>query len=54
MQYVCLLAVWDRTTQTLFLLLHLLPPTAKGKKKPNRATVDVAMSRIISFHQVTK
>ncbi|XP_011686422.1 PREDICTED: uncharacterized protein LOC105449120 [Wasmannia auropunctata] len=46
------IALWDKTTQTLFLLLHLLPPTARGKKKPNHATVNVAMSRLISFHQI--
>ncbi|XP_011641113.1 uncharacterized protein LOC105429675 [Pogonomyrmex barbatus] len=48
------IALWDATTQTLFLFLHLLLPTAKEKKKPNHATVDVAMSRLISFHQITK
>ncbi|XP_036144470.1 uncharacterized protein LOC118646198 [Monomorium pharaonis] len=46
------IALWDKTIQTLFLLLHLLPPTAKGKKTSNCATVDVAMSRLISFHQI--
>lgn len=43
---------WDDTTRSLLILLHLLPPTAKGNKKCVKEPVRHLSEKLITFKPV--
>lgn len=46
--------IWDKPTRVLLILLQLLPPTAKGRKKGVRDTLACVANRLIVFKKVIK
>nr|XP_033963161.1 uncharacterized protein LOC117464696 [Pseudochaenichthys georgianus] len=46
--------VWDCEVAAILLLLHLLPPTSKGKKSPVKISAKDAAGRLVKFLRVGK
>ncbi|XP_062384041.1 uncharacterized protein LOC134071377 [Sardina pilchardus] len=40
---------WDSDMSTIILLLHLLPPSAQGRKRPGRISASNAVDHLIKF-----
>lgn len=47
----CLFVDWDSEIAAILLLLHLLPPTFKGKKSSKISALDAA-GRLVKFMKV--
>ena len=43
---------WDSDLSSILLLLHLLPPSAQGRKKPGKMSATQAMGNIVVFRKV--
>ncbi|OXA38682.1 hypothetical protein Fcan01_26604 [Folsomia candida] len=41
---------WDQSTLALFVLLYLIPPTARGKGQGGRCSIEKAKSRLVTFY----
>ncbi|XP_063075072.1 growth/differentiation factor 2 [Engraulis encrasicolus] len=42
---------WDSDTSAIILLLHLLPPSAQGRKKPGKISASNAVDHLIKFQK---
>ncbi|XP_039903918.1 uncharacterized protein LOC120743945 isoform X2 [Simochromis diagramma] len=40
---------WDSDLSTILLLLHLLPPSAQGRKRPGKMSASQAVNNLIKF-----
>ncbi|XP_076836399.1 uncharacterized protein LOC143528675 isoform X2 [Brachyhypopomus gauderio] len=43
---------WDSDMSAIMLLLHLLPPSAQGKKRPGKMSASQAVDQLIRFQKV--
>ncbi|KAL2097491.1 hypothetical protein ACEWY4_006698 [Coilia grayii] len=45
---------WDSDLSSILLLLHLLPPSAQGRKKPGKMSATQAMGNLVVFRKVRR
>lgn len=48
----CFTVGWDSDMSAILLLLHLLPPSAKGRKRPGKMSASQAVDHLIRFIKV--
>lgn len=46
------LVLFDYFLSSILLLLHLLPPSAQGRKKPGKMSATQAMGNLVVFRKV--
>lgn len=45
-------AGWDSDLSSIILLLHLIPPTAQGRKRPGKVSASQAEKHLVVFKKV--
>jgi len=50
--FIHLFVGWDSDMSAILLLLHLLPPSAQGRKRPGKLSAYQAVDQLIRFQKV--
>lgn len=50
--FINLFVGWDSDMSAILLLLHLLPPSAQGRKRPGKLSAYQAVDQLIRFQKV--